>query len=130
MLNHYIDLHTLPKTDPIWDCWKLVSLQRKRRFFPSPFKIMKEAFAIIPVQDMETIEPFCLPPWQRLRSSVVKIHENREKRLNKQSSSRMAPVGTGWSGSGWRWPPLIMMGGRYPAPSALPCLPSWSARPV
>jgi hypothetical protein len=78
ILYHYIDLHTLPKINSIWDCWKLVFLQRKQRFFPFFFKIMREVFVEVPVQNMKIIELFCLLSWQRLPTTVVQLHEDRE----------------------------------------------------
>jgi ribonuclease HI len=61
-LRFWIDLHTLPKSHPFWKLLKSIDTRNTR--FKSPLQLLAMMFASVDLSSMETIHPFCLPPWQ------------------------------------------------------------------
>ena len=61
-IKMWIDIHTLPFTNPLRD---LTSRIRKfRRMHRSPFHQVADALSSTPLEELETIAPFTLAPWE------------------------------------------------------------------
>lgn len=60
-------MHTLPTTNPLRNATK--SIRKFKRFCRSPFYELATALNDIPVDELETINPFSLAPWaERIRT--------------------------------------------------------------
>lgn len=57
----WTDMHTLPTTNPLRNATK--SIRKFKRFCRSPFYELATALNDIPVDELETINPFSLAPW-------------------------------------------------------------------
>ncbi|CRK27147.1 hypothetical protein BN1723_013944, partial [Verticillium longisporum] len=99
----WTDLHALPETNPLR---KLTSRIRKfRRFHRSPFFQLATALNEIPMEDLETINPFTLPPWmERVQTvtewndddaTLTRVDEDVTVRIAVSSSARNEVVGVG-----------------------------------
>ncbi|PWI63905.1 hypothetical protein PCL_04410, partial [Purpureocillium lilacinum] len=63
----WTDMHTLPTTNPLRNATK--SIRKFKRFCRSPFYELATALNDIPVDELETINPFSLAPWaERIRT--------------------------------------------------------------
>ena len=66
----WIDIHTLPMTNPLRS---LTSRIRKfRRMHRSPFHQVADALGDMPLEKLETVNPFTLAPWEER----VETHSN------------------------------------------------------
>jgi ribonuclease HI len=61
-LKFWTNLHTMPRSHPFWPLKRIIS--RPTRRFSSPLMVIDTEFCEIKVADMETIKPYCTPPWQ------------------------------------------------------------------
>ncbi|KYK57509.1 hypothetical protein DCS_04519 [Drechmeria coniospora] len=67
----WTDLHTLPKTNPLRACTSRI--QKSRRSFQSPFYPVAMAVNEIPMDELETINPFTLSPWEERTQTRVDV---------------------------------------------------------
>ncbi|CRK13464.1 hypothetical protein BN1723_010047 [Verticillium longisporum] len=98
----WTDLHALPETNPLR---KLTARMRKfRRFHRSPFFQLATALNEIPMENLETINPFTLPPWmERMQtiaewnddSTSTRVDQDAMVRIAVSSSARNELVGVG-----------------------------------
>ncbi|KAF3346524.1 hypothetical protein VdG2_05329 [Verticillium dahliae VDG2] len=98
----WTDLHTLPETNPFR---KLIKRMRKfRRFHRSPFYELATALNNTLMEDLETINPFTLPPWTERVETVTewdndapstRADEDATVRIAVSSSARNELVGVG-----------------------------------
>nr|AEB91360.1 unknown [Verticillium dahliae VdLs.17] len=99
----WTDLHALPETNPLR---KLTSRIKKfRRFHRSPFFQLATSLNEIPMEDLETINPFTLPPWmERVQTvtewndedaTLTRVDEEATVRIAVSSSARNEVVGVG-----------------------------------
>ncbi|KAJ6436766.1 Chromo domain protein [Purpureocillium lavendulum] len=98
----WTDLHTLPSTNPLRNATK--SIRKFKRFCRSPFYELATALNDIPVDELETISPFCLAPWaERVRTITDDDHTatgidadtGPALRVAVSSSARNGLVGSG-----------------------------------
>ncbi|KAM9874027.1 zinc knuckle [Verticillium dahliae] len=73
----WTDLHALPETNPLR---KLIARMRKfRRFHRSPFFQLATALNEIPMENLETINPFTLPPWMGRMAAALTLRNPRQQ---------------------------------------------------
>jgi ribonuclease HI len=95
----WIDIHTLPKTNPLQ---RITS--RIRKVYPSnrsPFHQVAYRLKDVPLEELESIQPFALKPWEKRIQAFT--YENAVKgteaewdiRVAVSSSARNAVVGVG-----------------------------------
>jgi ribonuclease HI/exonuclease III len=95
----WIDIHTLPDTNPLR---RNTSRMRKfRKQHRSPLYQVAEKLKDIAMEEMETINPFTLPPWEKrlptITDKAVTRHpdSNRAAQIAVSSSARNGVVGLG-----------------------------------
>ena len=110
-IKMWTDIHTLPKTNPLRD---VTSRMRKfRRSYRSPFYQVADLLEEVPLESLETVNPFVLAPWEeRLDTTVDETATSQMEtgwavRIAVSSSGRNNMVGMG----GVVRIPLSMRGG-------------------
>jgi len=76
----WVDSHTLPKSNPIWEYLdKAKSMRIKTRsIHRAPTMLMRMHVPCL-VQDIETIEAFTIAPWQNWLSKIIRIVPDRDR---------------------------------------------------
>lgn len=103
----WINGHTLEKTHPVYKSTSQAKRSTKR--FTSPLQTVASTFRNLDLLRIETITPYCIPPWQP-RPQVV-IPPSREKAAEKAKSPGTLALYTdgsarnGLVGIGIRWSP-------------------------
>jgi ribonuclease HI len=59
----WVKNHTLPKKHPLWKIRSAIDTKCKR--FESPLQRIATRLETLDLSDMEKVEAFCLPPWQK-----------------------------------------------------------------
>ena len=95
----WTDIHTLPETNPLRD---ITSRMRKfRRSYRSPFHQVADLLKDVPLENLETINPFVLAPWEgRVDATVgetatAQMETGWAVRIAVSSSGRNNKVGMG-----------------------------------
>jgi ribonuclease HI len=95
----WIDIHTLPKTNPLH---RITARVRKfYKSYRSPFHQVACRLKEIPLEEMESIQPFTLAPWDRRVEAIqyadmsVEIGETWDVGVAVSSSARNGLVGVG-----------------------------------
>jgi ribonuclease HI len=95
----WTDIHTLPKTNPLRNA---TSRMRKfRRFHRSSIYQVADALKDMPMESLETVNPFTLAPWEKRMQTIVdesiagRATTDRAIRIAVSSSARNAVVGVG-----------------------------------
>ena len=66
-IKMWTDIHTLPPTNPLRS--STARIRKFRRYHRSPFYQVADLLKDIPMEELETIEPFALAPWEsRIRT--------------------------------------------------------------
>ncbi|KAF4342106.1 reverse transcriptase, partial [Fusarium beomiforme] len=65
----WTDLHTLPATNPLRSSTSCI--RKFRRYNRSPFYEVAVALNEIPMEELETINPFTLAPWVERVQAIV-----------------------------------------------------------
>ena len=99
IIKLWTDIHTLPDTNPLH---RNTSWMRKfRRQHHSPLYQVVEKLKDIAMEEMETIHPFTLPPWEKRVQTVTDKEITRQPDSNRaayiavSSSARNGVVGLG-----------------------------------
>lgn len=99
--KYWIKSHTLPAKHPFWRIRKAVDVKNKR--LVSPLQRVAQRLVKLDLSEMETIEPFCIPPWQnKIAVSIPKrneakkwAEESREVKMFVDASYRQGNAGVG-----------------------------------
>lgn len=101
-IKMWIDLHTLSTTNPLRNATSRI--RKFRRYNRSPFHELAVALNEIPMEELETVNPFTLAPWaERVQTIVVDKDETETRqadlgwaiRVAVSSSARNGVVGVG-----------------------------------
>ena len=84
-IKMWTDLHTLPTTNPLRSSTSRI--RKFRRYNRSPFYEVAVAFNEIPMEELETINPFTLAPWVEWVQAIV----------DDRDSLRMRQADLGWT---------------------------------
>ncbi len=68
-IKMWTDMHTLPETHPLRK--SIAGICKSRRQHRSPFYPVAETLKDIPMERLETIEPFTLAPWESRIKTIV-----------------------------------------------------------
>ena len=95
----WTDIHTLPETNPLR---RTTSRMRKfRKQYRSPLYQVADALQDISLEELETIRPYSLPPWEKRLHTVIDdsvaslLNQNWAVRIAVSSSARNGIVGAG-----------------------------------
>ena len=94
----WTDVHTLPETNPLRNATGRI---RKMRRLRSPLYQVADALKELPMENLETINPFTLAPWEKriqtivVESAVKQADLVSAVRIAVNSSSRNGMVGIG-----------------------------------
>ncbi|KID59612.1 hypothetical protein MAN_10553, partial [Metarhizium hybridum] len=97
-IKFWVDIHTLPKTNPLH---RIVSRVRKSyRTARSPFHQVACRLKDVPLHELESIQPFTLKPWEKRvqafnYENAPKQHVEWDIRIAVSSSARNGVVGVG-----------------------------------
>jgi ribonuclease HI len=81
-LRTWINLHTLHHKHPFWKSKRRIDLNNKR--FVSPLQTYAQWFRAVNLDQVETIQAYCVPPWH----DGVKVNiEEREKAIEEAMAS-------------------------------------------
>lgn len=73
----WVHCHALPSKHPWWKVRKGIDIRNKR--FPSPLQHIAQRLQAIELDKLETIEPFCLAPWQEPIEACIPDREEAQK---------------------------------------------------
>ena len=68
-IRMWTDIHTLPATNPLRS--STARIRKFRRYHRSPFYQVADLIKDIPMEELETIEPFALAPWESRTRTIV-----------------------------------------------------------
>lgn len=72
-LRFWVDIHTLPKSHPLWKLLRSIDTRNTR--FKSPLQLLAMTFPNLDLSSMEIIRPFCLPPWQPGATTFIEEYD-------------------------------------------------------
>ncbi|KAJ6436634.1 reverse transcriptase [Purpureocillium lavendulum] len=89
----WTNLHTLPPTNPLRSATRRI--RKFRRYNRSPFYQVATAVNEIPMEDLETINPFTLAPWvERVQAIMADEEESVVSRTDQGWAVRLAVSGS------------------------------------
>lgn len=97
-IKTWTDIHTLPDTNPLRNC--IGRMRKFRRYHRSPLYQVADAFKEMPMERLETVDPYTLAPWES-RARTVTEESAEEPVMNcavciaVSSSARNGLVGYG-----------------------------------
>lgn len=68
-IKTWTDIHTLPDTNPLRNC--IGRMRKFRRYHRSPLYQVADVLKEIPMECLETVDPFTLAPWERRVRTVT-----------------------------------------------------------
>ncbi|KAK8000511.1 reverse transcriptase [Apiospora arundinis] len=68
-IRMWTDIHTLPTTNPLRS--STARIRKFRRYHRSPFYQVADLLKDIPMEELETIEPFALAPWESRTRTIA-----------------------------------------------------------
>lgn len=110
-IKMWTDIHTLPETNPLRDARS--RMRKFRRSYRSPFYQVADLLKDVPMESLETVNPFVLTPWEERVDTTVdetataQMETGWAVRIAVSSSARNGMVGMG----GVVRIPLFMRGG-------------------
>jgi hypothetical protein len=96
----WTDMHTLPETNPLRSAAARM-LRKFKRFYPSPFFQVADAQKAVPMDSLETINPFTLVLWEKRTQAITGdaatelTHGDAAIRIAVSSSAQNEVVGMG-----------------------------------
>ena len=77
----WVKCHTLPRKHPFWRRQRQLNTRNRR--FRSPLQRIAKKFEAVQLSDLETIEPYCLAPWQAGFQASIQTREEAVEWANK-----------------------------------------------
>jgi ribonuclease HI len=84
-LRTWISLHTLPTKHPFWKSRRRIDITNKR--FVSPLQVHAQRWERVNVNRVETIRPYCVPPWYDRAEIEIQGHDKAIEATQNQTGT-------------------------------------------